>query len=177
MISPRMRIAEAKSQWTNSACGSIPPLQVGDERARDRDREEDPGRGDEQRRLDDEPPEALMVWMQERQPVGLDDRPDDTAEDGDRPEQRDDPCAEARVAGACPYVCFKLCMHLAPPRVDRKTRRPEGAAGQARSGGGRDSKTTPKRCRGARSSVVLKLATGASAGRSARATRSNVASA
>ena len=36
----------------------------------------EPGGDDEQRRLDDEPPEALVVRVQQRQPVGLDDRPD-----------------------------------------------------------------------------------------------------
>ena len=51
-------------------------LEILDQRAGDHEREEQPGRRDEQRRLAQKPPEPLVMRMQDRQPVGLDDRPD-----------------------------------------------------------------------------------------------------
>src|SRR5436190_2923584 len=53
--SPTNRIPVAKSQWTISACGCIVLLQVGEQRLRDDERKEEADRGDEQRRLDQEP--------------------------------------------------------------------------------------------------------------------------
>src|SRR6185437_16093054 len=91
-ISPRRRTPVAKSQWTNSACGSIVLLHVCEQRPRDREREEDAGAGNEQRRLDRKPPEALVVRVQKRQTPGLNDRPQDACEDRQRPEQPDCAC-------------------------------------------------------------------------------------
>ena len=65
-------------------------LHVGEQRSRHDQREHDAGEDDEQRRLDDEPPEALTARVQKRQSVGLDDRPDQAAGGGDRADERDD---------------------------------------------------------------------------------------
>ena len=82
MIRPSTSTPVANSQCTISARGCISFLEVGDQRPSDDEREEQPRRRHEQRRLDHEPPEALVVRVQKRQPVGLDDRPD---EPGDAP--------------------------------------------------------------------------------------------
>src|SRR4051794_40837807 len=74
---PTKRIPIANSQWTISARGCTVPLQVGEQRARDDEREEDTREGDEERRLGDEPPEALAPRVQQRQAVGLENPPDD----------------------------------------------------------------------------------------------------
>jgi hypothetical protein len=53
------------------------PLQVGEQRPRDDEHEDDAGADDVQRRLDGEPPETLPARMQQRDPVRLQDRPDE----------------------------------------------------------------------------------------------------
>src|SRR5262249_40217142 len=68
---PMKSIAVANSQCTISACGSIVPLQVGEQRLGDDEREDHADRDDEQRRLDQEPPEALPARVQERDAVRL----------------------------------------------------------------------------------------------------------
>src|SRR5581483_12249892 len=72
-ISPRSRNPVAKNQCTISLRGSIGLREVGQQRARDQEREGEPGRDDEQRWLGDEPPEALVVRVQQRDPVRLGD--------------------------------------------------------------------------------------------------------
>src|SRR5436190_11796491 len=96
MSRPSTRTPIPNSQCTISLGGCI-VLQVRDERTRDEHREDDPREGDEQRRLDREPPEALAVRVQQRQPVGLDDRPDDAGDDGRWAEKRDDARARVRI--------------------------------------------------------------------------------
>src|SRR5262249_8808013 len=85
-----------KSQCTISLGGCI-GLQVGDKRPCDEHGEDDSREDDEQRRLDDEPPETLPVRVEQGQPVRLDDRPDDPGGDRQRPEQRDRAGAPARI--------------------------------------------------------------------------------
>src|SRR3954452_3727048 len=111
---PRSRIPVANSQWTNSARGSTVLLEVGQERPRDREREEDPRRCNEQRWLDGEPPEPLMVRVQQGQPPRLDDRPDDPADDGQRPEEPDRADAGASVADGRRQRPCELRFHLSP---------------------------------------------------------------
>src|SRR4051794_2331886 len=80
---PTKRMPTPKNQWTISAGGCIALLEVGEERPRDDEREDEPRGGDEQRRLDHEPPEALPARVQQRHAVGLQDRPDEAC-GGDR---------------------------------------------------------------------------------------------
>ena len=74
------------------------PLQIGEERARNDDREDDAGRDEIQRRLDDEPPEALPVRMEQCDAVRLQDRPHDPGGRNERPDQRDRLCADIVLA-------------------------------------------------------------------------------
>jgi hypothetical protein len=53
------------------------PLQIREQRPRHDEREDDARDDDVQRRLDGEPPEALPARMQQRDAVGLQDRPDE----------------------------------------------------------------------------------------------------
>src|SRR3954469_4117132 len=89
--SPTRRIPAAKAQWTISACGNIALLEVGEERFRHDDREHDPRECDEQGRLDQQPPEALAAWMQQRHAVRLKDRPNQPCGDRRRADERDRP--------------------------------------------------------------------------------------
>ena len=60
--------------------------------------------------------------MEQRQPVGLDDRPDEPGEHRERPEQRDGAGAPAAYRQAPSYVGLQLCFHLLPSRdVENKT--------------------------------------------------------
>src|SRR5438270_517205 len=94
--SPTRRIPAANPQWTISACGSIVLLEVGEQRLRDDEREDQAGDGDEQRRLDQKPPHSLPARMQQRDAVRLQDAPDRPEGDGRRADQRD----RARTLGA-----------------------------------------------------------------------------
>src|SRR4051812_45107119 len=85
---PTKRMQTAKSQWTISAGGCTVPLQVGEQRPCDDEREDEAGDGDEQRRLDREPPEALPVRVQQRNAARLQDRPDEPPSSDERPDQR-----------------------------------------------------------------------------------------
>src|SRR3954465_12011774 len=78
---PMIRKPAANHQWTNSAGGSILRLfQVFDQARREQDGEAEPDQDHVQRRLGEQPPEALSVGMQDRQPVGLDEGPRDARE-------------------------------------------------------------------------------------------------
>src|SRR5436190_17542722 len=69
---PRTRKPVANHQWTNSARGSILRLvQIGGEPRRDDERERQADEHDVQRRLGEQPPEALTVRVQQRQAVRL----------------------------------------------------------------------------------------------------------
>src|SRR5437870_1394550 len=91
------RMPAPKNQWTISARGSIPRLEIGDQRPGDEDREQEPDRDHEQWRLRDEPPEALAARMEQRHAVGLHDRPDDAGGARGRADERQDldPCVAA----------------------------------------------------------------------------------
>lgn len=65
-------------------------LEVLQQTRQDDEVEEEPRGDDEQRRLDEQPPEALPVWMKQSDAVGLHERPEHTAERGRGPEGRDD---------------------------------------------------------------------------------------
>ena len=100
-------------------------LEILDQRAGDREREEQPGRDDEQRRLAQEPPEPLMVRVKQRQPVGLDDRPDQAGGDRERAEKRD----RARPSASnCQRRQRYACRIVFPPSplrdVDERTTDP-----------------------------------------------------
>ena len=75
--SPMKRIPAAKSQWTISACGCIMRLEIGDQRPRDEHREQQP---DERSRAAAARATShqndCAARMEQRQPVGLQDRPD-----------------------------------------------------------------------------------------------------
>ena len=75
---PRSRTPVANSQCTISL-GAAPSLPRGRRRSgrATTSAKHDPGRDHEQRRLDQEPPEALAARVQQRDPVRLEDRPDD----------------------------------------------------------------------------------------------------
>src|SRR6478735_6848565 len=80
----------ANSQWTCSAGGCI-VFQVLDQAGRDQQRKHDPGADDQQRRLDEQPPEALPVRVQDGQPVRLQEAPRDPAEHRQRAERGYEP--------------------------------------------------------------------------------------
>jgi hypothetical protein len=63
-------------------------LQVFEQAGHDGEVEEEPDCDHEQRRLDEQPPEALAVRVQDRQPVRLHDRPDRAGQRGQRTERR-----------------------------------------------------------------------------------------
>src|SRR5712691_8095380 len=95
LISPKRSTAAPNSQCTISALGSTVLLEVGQQGPRDGEREEQPDRDHEQRRLDHEPPEPLAAWVQKRDPLRLRERPEDSGERGRRAEQCDESCADA----------------------------------------------------------------------------------
>src|SRR5262245_7032090 len=151
---PRMRKPVANSQWTCSAGGCM-FLEVLEQSGPD-DEVEDQSDGDhEERRLDDEPPEAFPVRMQQRDAVRLQDRPGDADECCRRAERRDD------ARGPRPlYRCFEFGYELCVQDVLRwwswswtspRTPCPRAYAG---TGGGRTSNATPKRLRGVTSSAM-----------------------
>src|SRR5580765_7104899 len=75
---PSMSTPVANSQWTASLGGVTVRLEVGGQRLRDEEREEDARTDHEQRRLDQQEPEALPAGVQEGDPLWLKDRPDDS---------------------------------------------------------------------------------------------------
>src|SRR5581483_8587549 len=87
---PMKRMPAAKSQCTISASGFTVLLQVDEQRPGDHERERNPDEHHEKRRLDEQPPHALPVRMQERHAVGLQNPPDDAGGCRQRAEQRDD---------------------------------------------------------------------------------------
>src|SRR5436190_21751146 len=85
---PRIRKPEANHQWTNSERGSILRLrEIVDEPRRHHERKPEPDQNDVQRRLGNEPPEALAVRVEQRQPVRLQERPNDAGEPRQRAER------------------------------------------------------------------------------------------
>jgi hypothetical protein len=65
-------------------------LEIGDERPGYHECKDQTGRDDKQLRLHDEPPEALVVRVQQGDPVGLKDCPEDPGCDSQRAQQSDD---------------------------------------------------------------------------------------
>src|SRR5919204_1684985 len=87
---PMIRKPVANHQWTNSAFGSILRLvEVFEQRRSDEHREAEPDQDHVQRRLREQPPEALAVRMHDRQPVRLQKRPGDAYEHRQRPDVLD----------------------------------------------------------------------------------------
>src|SRR5207249_7483759 len=87
------------SRWRTSSAPSLPSaasaaplrvLEVLDQSRRDEQPEDDAHEDDPQRRLGEQPPEALPVRVEQRDPIRLDERPDDAAEARRRPERPDD---------------------------------------------------------------------------------------
>src|SRR2546421_5994512 len=100
---PRTRKPVANIQWTCSAGGCIGLLrsEVLDEPGRDAEREEDPDEHDPERRLDEEPPEALSARVEQRDPVRLDEGPREPGHDREWAERRDGARAGRAVGRAC----------------------------------------------------------------------------
>src|SRR3954471_24763075 len=97
---PTNRIMAPNAQWIISARGCIRLLEVGEHRTRHQHGEQRPDDDYEERRLEHEPPEALPARMQERDPVGLQDRPDQTSRRSRRTEQRHRVHADCAVVDA-----------------------------------------------------------------------------
>src|SRR6266849_4070138 len=95
--SPSRRKPVANSQWTCSLGGCMFLLQVLEESRHDGEVEEQPHRDHEQRRLDEEPPEALTTWMQQGDAIRLNERPDDASEHRRRTERGDDSRTRGRA--------------------------------------------------------------------------------
>ena len=66
----------------------LPASRSLDQRPARRSAKTTPTRDHQQRRLDEEPPEALAVRVQQRHPVGLQERPDDAAQHRERAERQ-----------------------------------------------------------------------------------------
>src|SRR5436189_3739869 len=100
----------ANSQWTCSDGGCIVLLEVFEQPGDDREVEEQPDRDHEQRRLDEQPPEALADRMQDREPIRLHDRPDHARQHRQRPKCRHEACT---CGSASWYFEFRdeLCVH------------------------------------------------------------------
>src|SRR5207244_2492454 len=147
---PSIRKPVANSQWTISAVGCIESLA---QARRDEPGEEHADEQHPERRLGDEPPEALPVRMQDGQAVRLDHRPEEPGGGGAGPEPPD--CPGAPGAGAREPACYDV--HEALPHSLRRRRRVRGLdrprCCYAVTGGGRDSNASPKRLRGVRRAV------------------------
>ena len=84
---PRRSTAAPASQCAISALGTTPSRSRSSARpGRDQEHEHEPDERDEQRRLHEEVVGALSLAVQEDDPVGLGDRPDEPAEDRQRAE-------------------------------------------------------------------------------------------
>jgi hypothetical protein len=68
-------------------------LKVGEQAGHDEEVKKEPHCDHEQGRLDEEPPEALPVRVEQGQSIGLDERPENASERGRRPEGGHDPHA------------------------------------------------------------------------------------
>ena len=113
-------------------------LEILDQRAGDHEREEQPGRRDEQRRLAQKPPEPLVVRVQDRQPVGLDDRPDQAGRDRERPEQARRPARAGCEQPARQRRAYEVVFPPSPLReVDKTDDRPASGTAMRGSGGER----------------------------------------
>src|SRR5439155_3141165 len=123
-------------------------LEVLEQSGHDDEVEEEADCDHEQRRLDEEPPEALAVWMQQGDPVRLHDGPDEPRQGRCRPEHGDDTSPRRSLGG---YFEFgdELCVHDVLP-WSRSGARPADAGPQAYAGagGGLISKASPNRLRG-----------------------------
>src|SRR5262249_54018588 len=87
---PMIRKPVANHQWTNSAFGSILDLfQVLEQPGCNDEREDEPDDDHVQRWLREQPPESLLVRMQEGQPVRLQERPGDAGDHRQRADQID----------------------------------------------------------------------------------------
>src|SRR4029450_13030576 len=138
---------------------ALPGREVLDQPGRDQQREDDAHGDDEQRRLDEQPPEALAVRVQDRQAVRLQERPDDTAEHRQRPERGDDP-GSCRAGTRSDALLDQLCAHsTSPGRDDNRPAAPIATAGYAGRGGGRLARARPKSLRGG-TSVETRLRIG-----------------
>jgi hypothetical protein len=72
--------------------------------------EERPYEQNEERRLDDEPPESLPVRVQKRDAIRLHDRPDDAGEHRHRADARHEPAAN-RVLSRYFEFADEFCVH------------------------------------------------------------------
>src|SRR6185503_6182260 len=132
--SPKKRKPAANSQCAISARGSISAclvrhFQVLDEPGGDEEREEEADQHDEERRLDSPVPEPLAVGIEEGDAIRLRERPDDAAEDRQRPERLDRDHAKrlargTRPAGGFRPGCDELvhdrgCLHAQSAQPDR----------------------------------------------------------
>src|SRR6185436_1958424 len=110
---------------------------------------------DVERRLREQPPEPLAVRMQERQPVGLHEGPDDAAEHRHGADQIDGCRAERTSPQVRDRLGSEMRLHFPPARSrSRRARERLRARAYAGTGGGRLSNARPKRRRGARASVA-----------------------
>src|SRR3954453_12770403 len=107
---PSSRNPVANSQWTCSAGGSTSLLQIFEQAWHDGEVEEQADAYDEQRRLHEQPPEALAVRVEKRQPIRLRDRPDRAGERGQRTKGRDETDTRGSLSW---YFEFRdeLCAH------------------------------------------------------------------
>src|SRR5207244_4265427 len=108
---PSIRKPVANSQWTISAFGCIEIL---DQAGRDEPGEEHADEQHPQRRLGDEPPEALPVRVQDRHAVRLDHRPEEPGGGGAGPDGPD--CPGAPRARAREPACDDVHEPLPPGR-------------------------------------------------------------
>src|SRR5207302_1624882 len=100
---PSIRKPVPKSQWTCSDGGCIALTEVLEDARQYEEVEEQSDGHHEQRRLDDEPPEALVVGMEQRQAIRLRECPDCRREHRERPDRRDG----ARAPRSVPR-CFEF---------------------------------------------------------------------
>src|SRR5919204_312755 len=146
---PMIRKPVANHQWTNSARGSILRLlQVLEQAGRHQERKRETDENDVERRLGEQPPEALAMGVQHRQAVGLQEPPDDAGQHGQWTDQVDDDGARRPARPRCRDLGCVLSFHSSS-RKSASRRSPRAVrAGYASAGGGRLSNARPKRRRG-----------------------------
>src|SRR6266487_755100 len=110
----------ANHQWTNSALGSILCLfEVLDQRRGEEDGEAEADQDDIERRLGEQPPEPLALWVQERQPVGLDEGPGDAPQHRQRADQIDGRGAQRSSPQVLDRLGCEMRLHF--PRSEEHT--------------------------------------------------------
>src|SRR5919204_268956 len=109
---PMIRKPVANHQWTNSARGSILRLlQVLEQAGRHQERKRETDENDVERRLGEQPPEALAMGVQHRQAVGLQEPPDDAGQHGQWTDQVDDDGARRPARPRCRDLGCVLSFH------------------------------------------------------------------